>query len=239
MTLLYVFVLTVVASFIQRVSGFGFGIFIMSVLPHLMPSYAEATTLSGLLALTTSLIITLKMWRHIEWKKLLPILSVFLVASFIGVQLIDLANDTLLKKVLGVILILIGIYFLFVRNSIKLRPTIFTQTIMGTLSGLLGGTCGMQGPPAVLYFISAAKQKENYIALTQAYFLLGNLAMTGYRASNGYLTTEVGQCWCYGIAAVALGTAIGSKVFSKISTDTLRTIIYIYLIASGLFSFFI
>ena len=30
------------ASFIQRTIGFGFGIFIMTALPFLMPSYAEA-----------------------------------------------------------------------------------------------------------------------------------------------------------------------------------------------------
>jgi uncharacterized membrane protein YfcA len=204
-----------------------------------MPTYAEATTLSGLLALTTSLIITIKMWRCIEWKKLLPILCVFLIASFIGVQLIDLANDSLLKKSLGVVLILTGIYFLLASNKIKLRPTIFTQTTMGTLSGLLGGTCGMQGPPAVLYFISAAKHKDNYIALTQAYFLLGNIAMTAFRASNGYLTAEVAKCWAFGIVAVAIGTAIGHKVFSRISTHTLRTIVYIYLIASGTLMLFL
>ena len=49
-----IFLLSILASFIQRTTGFGFGIFIMTVLPLLMPSYGEATTLSGLLAMTTS-----------------------------------------------------------------------------------------------------------------------------------------------------------------------------------------
>ena len=49
-----IFLLTIGASFVQRTTGFGFGIFIMTMLPFLMPSYGEATTLSGLLAMTTS-----------------------------------------------------------------------------------------------------------------------------------------------------------------------------------------
>lgn len=51
---LSIFLLSIGASFIQRTTGFGFGIFIMTMLPFLMPSYGEATTLSGLLAITTS-----------------------------------------------------------------------------------------------------------------------------------------------------------------------------------------
>ena len=57
---IYIFLLSIGASFIQRTTGFGFGIFIMTMLPFLMPSYGEATTLSGLLAITTSAAIV---WR--------------------------------------------------------------------------------------------------------------------------------------------------------------------------------
>ena len=77
------------ASLIQRVSGFGFGIFIMTVLPHLLPSYAEATALSGLLAIVASLGPAVVMYRHLEWKKLLPILITFIVVSFFFVRLIS------------------------------------------------------------------------------------------------------------------------------------------------------
>ena len=52
--------MAMMAAFVQRVSGFGFGIFIMTVLPYLMPSYGEATALSGMLALVTSAIIVYK-----------------------------------------------------------------------------------------------------------------------------------------------------------------------------------
>lgn len=227
------------ASFVQRVCGFGFGIFIMSVLPHIMPSYGEATTLSGLLASATSLIIVVKLWRHIEWRKLLPILATFLIVSYFGVQLISTTSDTLLKRALGAVLIAVGLYFLFIRSRIALQPTLPTQISMGTLSGLMGGTCGMQGPPAVLYFLAATSQKEAYIAISQAYFLIGNLMMTLYRARHGYLTAEVGIAWCYGLIAVIAGTYIGGIVFRRISIDALRKLIYIYLIISGIVALFL
>ena len=49
-----IFLLSIGASFVQRTTGFGFGIFIMTMLPFFLPTYGEATTLSGLLAITTS-----------------------------------------------------------------------------------------------------------------------------------------------------------------------------------------
>lgn len=44
--ILEIFLLAIGASFVQRTTGFGFGIFIMTLLPFLMPSYGEATALS-------------------------------------------------------------------------------------------------------------------------------------------------------------------------------------------------
>ena len=58
--LLFVFVLAVIASFIQRVSGFGFGIFVMMFFPFLLPSYGESVMLSGLLSGTTALLIVVR-----------------------------------------------------------------------------------------------------------------------------------------------------------------------------------
>lgn len=52
-----IFLLSIGASFVQRTTGFGFGIFIMTMLPFFLPTYGEATTLSGLLAITTSAVI--------------------------------------------------------------------------------------------------------------------------------------------------------------------------------------
>ena len=43
-----IFLLNIGASFVQRTTGFG--IFIMTMLPFFLPTYGEATTLSGLLA---------------------------------------------------------------------------------------------------------------------------------------------------------------------------------------------
>lgn len=231
---IWIFGMAFGAAFVQRVTGFGFGIFIMTVLPYLLPSYGEATTLSGMLSIMTAVPILGYIWRHLDWRKLLPIMVNFLIVSWGAVQIVAIAGDGLLKRILGAVLILAAGWFYFLNDKVHVRPTIPVQLGMGSLSGLMGGLFGMQGPPAVLYFLACAKDKDEYMALAQAYFLIGNVVMTAYRAEQGYLTAAVGLGWCFGVVAVFLAVWVGGKVFDRLSSQTLRKLVYIYMAISGL-----
>ena len=104
---LSIFLLSIGASFIQRTTGFGFGIFIMTMLPFLMPSYGEATTLSGLLAITTSAAIVWRLRSYVTWQRLWPILLTFILVSTIAIFALTRIEDHILRRILGVALILI------------------------------------------------------------------------------------------------------------------------------------
>ena len=228
-----IFFASIVASFIQRVSGFGFGIFIMTILPLIMPYYGEATALSGLLAMVNSFYIAMRMWKQIPWKKLLPILLTFIAVSFFAIRVVADVDSRTLKHVLGVILIFVSIYFFFISDRIRVRPTVGVQLSMGSAAGLMGGFFAMQGPPAVLYFIACTETKEEYLAIAQAFFFFGNLMMTCFRAANGFVTKAVGLGWCSGLAGVFIGIWIGAKVFDRLSLPVLRKVIYAYMAVSG------
>lgn len=105
---------------------------------------------------------------------------------------------------------------------------------MGSLSGLMGGFFGMQGPPAVLYFLTASKTKDEYLALSQIYFFLGNMVMTTFRYGNGMVTPSVIKAFACGLIAVGIGGWLGSKVFERLSQSNLQRIIYIYIGISGI-----
>ena len=204
------------------------------MLPFLLPSYGEATTLSGLLALTTSAAISFRLRKSVSWKRLLPILLTFMAVSAIAVSCLRSMDDSLLRRILGVALVLASLYFIFLSSRIHLRPTLPFQVTAGAISGVLGGFFGMQGPPAVLYFLAVSESKERYTALAQCYFLIGNCMMTIYRAHSGFLTNEVITSWCYAVPAVLVGTYLGGLVFNKLSLPTLRKLVYLYIGISGI-----
>lgn len=231
---LTLFLFTIGASFIQRVSGFGFGIFIMTILPYLLGSYGEATTLSGLLALVTSGVIVIHHFREIPWRKLMPILCTFCFISFFAISSLGSIDSSILKKILGVTLLAVSIYFLFLQKRISMRPTLRTQLSMGTLSGMMGGFFGMQGPPAVLYFLGATDSKAEYLALSQAFFFFGNLVMTLFRFQNGFLTHTVLECWIWCLVGVGIGMYIGKLVYERLPIERIRMVCYSYIGISGL-----
>ena len=229
-----IFLLSIGASFVQRTTGFGFGIFIMTMLPAIMSSHGEATTLSGILAMTTSLIIVIQKYRFIVWRRLLPILLTFIVVSIGAIFVLKRMEYSILNILLGITRVVVSIYFSFFSKRIKVKTTLPVQITAGTLSGLMGGFFGMQGPPAVLYFVNSEKDKEHYLAVTQTYFLVGNIMMTIARAYNGFFTTAVSMGYIYGITGVVIGNLIGAWVFRHITGSILKYIIYAYIGISGL-----
>lgn len=236
-TTLYIFLLATGASFVQRTTGFGFGIFIMTLLPFIMPSYAEATALSGLLALTTSSIIAFRLRRKVTWGRLIPILVTFIIISAISICFLARIHDNSLRRILGIVLIITGLYFAFFNKKIKIGTTVPWQVGAGTLSGIMGGFFGMQGPPAVLYFISSEPSKECYMAMTQMYFCIGNAMMTIVRACNGFVTADVGKGYAFGLGGLVLGLLLGEWTFKRIPGKIFPYIVYTYICISGIIIF--
>jgi len=233
-TCILIFFLTIVASFIQRVSGFGFGIFVMMFFPFFLPSYGESVMLSGLLAGSTALMIAVRNWKYIRWK-LMGIVTLFNVLfSFIATEYMrGMSNDSL-KQCLGVVLILIALYFLFGEGKLgkvfKSKPA---QVGIGSISGVMGGMFAMPGPPLVLYCISTLENKREYVTTLQAFSVVFNLFYTIFRFKAGFYSADLSLWWVIGIGGAIIGSSLGSRCFELISKRTLKFIVYVMMIVSG------
>jgi len=222
------------ASFTQRVTGFGFGIFIMTALPYLMPTYGEATALSGLLALLNAGTTFIKVYHYVDWKKLAIILPTFVAVSFFSVRAVSSIDSHLMRYVLGGLLVLVSVYFFVLGGNIRMKPSASVQVTMGTISGLMGGFFAIQGPPAVIYFLSCTETKQQYIALTSAYFIVSNTMMSIFRSVHGLVTSTVLEYFLAGIPAVFVGIWLGHKVQDKLPVGTMRKLVYAFMALSGL-----
>ena len=187
---LSIFLLSIGASFIQRTTGFGFGIFIMTMLPFLMPSYGEATTLSGLLAITTSAAIVWRLRDYVTWQRIWPILLTFILVSTIAIFALTRIEDHILRRILGVALILISIYFmlfsqrLFLLMSFWIRKRLQRKAMLFTLMPIKHG----QGVRIGFFWLCIKKEKTSSIypvkweeARLQLLCGLANLAQDNYK----------------------------------------------------------
>jgi uncharacterized membrane protein YfcA len=230
-----IFLLAIGASFVQRTIGFGFGIFIMTALPFLMPSYAEAVTLSGLLSLTSATVVMVKYIKFVSWKRLLPIVAAFFVFSTLAICLLDRIEGPTMRRILGVMLIFLSFYFSFFKEKLQkyIRPTVGWQLGTGSASGIMGGLFGMHGPPVVLYLIVSEPDKDHYMGMIQTYAVLTNVIMLGVRAFNGYVTPAVGITYLYGLGGLVVGVLAGNWAYKRIPNRVFTYLVYAYICISG------
>lgn len=239
-TCLFVFLLAIVASFIQRVSGFGFGIFVMMFFPFFLPSYGESVMLSGLLAGTTALMIAVRNWKYIRWRIMGMVLFFNILLSFLATEYMSSLSNETLKRCLGVALILIALYFLLSagKKMKMLMHSGWAQGLIGSVSGVMGGMFAMPGPPLVLYCINRLEDKREYVSTLQAFSVMCNVFYTLFRTKVGFYSEDTVLWWIVGLLGGTIGTYLGSKCFESISNRTLRRIVYGLMIVSGLVAIF-
>jgi uncharacterized membrane protein YfcA len=236
MEILYIILLAAGASFVQRTIGFGFGIFIMTALPFLMPSYGEAVTLSGLLSLTSAAVVMVKYLKYVTWKRFLPIVASFVIFSTLAICMLDKIEGRAMRMILGIVLIIISLYFSFFKDKLQkiIRPTPGWQLGAGAASGVMGGLFGMHGPPVVLYLVASEPDKDHYMGMIQTYAFVTNLTMLAVRAWNGYVTPTVGTTYIYGLIGLAVGVLVGNWAYNRIPNRIFTYVVYAYIAISGL-----
>jgi uncharacterized membrane protein YfcA len=236
MEILYIILLAAGASFVQRTIGFGFGIFIMTALPFLMPSYGEAVTLSGLLSLTSAAVVMVKYLKYVTWKRFLPIVASFVIFSTLAICMLDKIEGHAMRMILGIVLIIISLYFSFFKDKLQkiIRPTPGWQLGAGAASVVMGGLFGMHGPPVVLYLVASEPDKDHYMGMIQTYAFVTNLTMLAVRAWNGYVTPTVGTTYIYGLIGLAVGVLVGNWAYNRIPNRIFTYVVYAYIAISGL-----
>lgn len=232
--LVLIFLLTVCASLIQRVCGFGFGIFVMMFFPYFLPSYGVATTMSGMLAGSAAMIIVLQGWRHIRWKMMFTMLAVNIIVSFIAIKYMASLADDIVKRCFGAMFVLIALYYLLFEKSARLPNTHGVKLGLGALSGIMGGMFAMPGPPLVLYYINNIDDKREYIVTMQAFSVLLNIFYTAFRTNVGFIDDDILLWWGVGIVGAFIGTSIGVKLTDAVNGETLKRIVFAMLLVSGI-----
>lgn len=221
------------SAFVQRVSGFGLAIFAMLFFPHFMP-HTAAAAVACLFSCGTSTYNTVKYRKDIPVKTALPLLLAAAAVIPFAVSLASKVPQKTFKLLLGVVLIVLSLYFLIFSKRIRIKSTIPNGLIAGALGGALSGLFSTGGPPAVLYLTNATEDKQRYFAAIQFYFCLTNLYATAVRAFQGILTWEIVLYALIGFAGCVVGDQIGRCVFEKIDGAMLKKVIYIGMIVSGI-----
>ncbi len=226
------------AAFVQRVSGFGLGIFAMLFLPFLMGDPASAAAVACLWSCVTSVYNAVKYRKSIDLQLVKPLLLAAALTIPLAVRLSKFVPGQIMAVILGVVLVVLSLYFFLLSDQIRIRASFSSGFIAGSVGGMLNGLFSTGGPPVVLYLVASTTDKLVYFASIQLYFAATNIYATVMRAINGTLSSNIFICAAIGLVGCLLGDAIGRSVFKKLNTQLFKQVIYFGMIISGLIMVF-
>jgi uncharacterized protein len=231
--------ISLLASFIQGCTGFGYSILSMALLPLILP-YKLAVTATATSSFGMALYFTVKLRKHVHMKLLLwPLISAT-VTGLAGVFLLTNTSETWMRHILGLVLFGLSLYFIFFSSKIHISQSPANGLIAGSVSGLFNGLFNLGGPPMVVYFISATDDKMQYHATMQYYFAINGVIILLSHAVIGDFNIQVVQCSAVLLAGIAVGSVAGFALFRQIPVTVMRRLVYgvmmilgIYLLIAG------
>lgn len=219
-------------SFVLGLAGFGIALVSLAFLPYLM-SPAHAIVLVTLYAAVFTVVIFIPLRLDFRLRGMVELLAGTVVATPAGVWLLAVLSPDLLKRLIGlVLLVIVALEWLGLYPE-RLHGRGWGLGA-GLAAGLLGGAIGTPGPPVILYAAAQGWSPRTVKANIQAFLIVNQAAILIGYWWVGLLDREVWRLtWLYAVPAVA-GLAAGMLCFDRLDRVRFRRVVFGVLFVSGL-----
>lgn len=230
----FVLALTAVffAGLINGLTGFGF---VLVGAPFLLLVYQPAAVVLIQVALSpfTSGYVLADAIKGVRWRTVFTLLPFAVAGAVVGASILVAVNPDYIQLGIGVIITLTAL--LMLRHvRIPGAKTGWATAVAGFLSGTLGTTTGLSGPPMVLLLASHALPKHQFRGTTSAYLLALGIAGLTVFAFRGVLEWNHVTTALALLPAVFLGNFAGSFLSRKTPEGMFRTITLVVIIGTGI-----
>lgn len=227
---------SVAAGFLQTVTGFGAATVLMVVLPCFF-DMVVSPALSSSICMGLAASLALRFRHAIRLRLVLFPILIYTAASVLSIRLSAEADLWLLSVIFGAFLVILSGYFLFFSSEAALKGGPLSMTICSIVSGVCAGLFSIGGPTMALYYLSAAKEKDEYIANIQFLFAVTYAAGLPARISSGAYTADLLPMTVLGIASILAGQQLGLSVSEKLDAELVKKLVFIYVGITGIITF--
>ncbi len=137
------------AGFVQGLTGFGFGLVCMSLLPAIL-GVKHAAALSTVFALIVTIATFIRVYRDYNWRQGLPFLVSSCLGVPVGVYFLEKSSEALLLKALGALMVLFAAREFLLKSPVRSISHVFSVPF-GLFSGSLSGAFNLGGIPIATY----------------------------------------------------------------------------------------
>lgn len=211
------------ASVIQSLSGFGFALIIMPLVTFI----AGLQTAAPMVALTALTVYSINLVRYRRAIDMGQVLRLGIASAFgvpLGTWVLINVDETLVKQVMGVILIAYAAYAL-ARPMTSWMPSRYWVYPAGFLAGCLSGAYNAPGPPVIIYGSLRQWPRDEFRAVLQAIFFINAVLVVSSHLIAHRVTTEVLMFYLCAVPALVLGFLVGSRLDRLVDRKRFRIIV--------------
>lgn len=225
-------VIFLLAGFVQGMTGFGSALVAMPLL-SLCIDVKGAVPLCTLNSVVITTFLALKLKKHLDRKKILPLCIAAIPGMLAGVILLKKVRSEHLSMGLGALLVAYACYNLLIKiRQRKLHPV--WSYLAGFSSGAIGAAFSAGGPPTIIYATLNDWNKDEIKATLSGFFLFNSYLNATAHAASGLTTVSVFSSFLYSAPFVLLGTVLGSRFYGRIEKELYLKVIFIFLILMGM-----
>lgn len=226
-------VLTLVASVVGTMTGFGTSTIMIPILLFWYP-LPEALLLVGIIHWVGDIWKMTLFRKGATWNLLLLFGVPSVLAAYIGAKLTLTANPTVLLRLLGGVLIAYTAFLLF-RPSWKLPKSPVTAIAGGATSGLMAGIFGVGGAVRGAFLAAFDLPKHVYIFTAGAIALMtDSIRLLTYGIGNVTLPRTLWFGLILFLPLSFVGAWIAKKIVSHVPESAFRMVIALFLALVGL-----
>ena len=231
--IVYIALLTLLASLIGTLAGFGISTIMVPVLLMFLP-LPQTLLLVGIIHWFNDIWKLVLFRKGIRWKLFLAFGLPGILTSFIGSSLSLKIPREILSRALGVFLIAYVLFILFNRNF-KLSQRLSVAVSGGSLTGFFAGIFGIGGEINAVALSAFNLEKAVYVATAGAIsFLIDSTRIVTYIRGGVELEPAILSGFLVFIPISLIGAVIGKRGIEKIPQEKFRNFVAIFIFLFGL-----
>ena len=218
------------ASFMSRLSGFGFGLVVVPVLSLFLKA-RDAVIISTLVGLMTSMN---QAWMERAHAEVATVRRLFLAACAgmpFGLVVFVFVPEKGLRAVLGVVVVVAA--FVLARGFKMEGASRAADTGLGFLSGVLNTSVSTNGPPLVFLLQARGYEPHAFRGTISRVFFYSNVVSVSMFVAAGKVHTAAALASLLSLPLVYLMQWAGGKVAHHVHGDRFRNLVLVLLFLSG------
>jgi len=215
----------------QGLSGFGSMLLALSLLAIFL-DIKTVIPLVALYGLSIAFLLLFQLRRHLEVKKIYPLLVGVALGIPVGVFFLKKLDRDMIHRILGIILVVYSLYSLFFKSS-KGGIREGWAYLFGFFGGCLGGALSASGPPVIIYTSLQPWSKDTIKVTLQGFFIVSGLMVVSAHAISGVTTVAVLRFFGISLPVLILGTYMGGYFYGMIGEQWYKRVIFVLLALLG------